>query len=146
MIDRAPRKPPNRRPGQTPKEGPIAKKLDHDDAPVLRTPTPTAVVGDDRSPVDNSRSAHDLGDVAPTRVWDAPALTDPTPVTTADGMTGGSPQIGDSVELRVTFSGGWSSGFDVAAVVEGGFIIRRRNDGFLLPGPTSPSDVRHSSA
>ena len=61
-------------------------------------------------------------------------------------MMGESLKIGDSVELRVTFSGGWSGGFDVAAVVEGGFIIRRRSDGFLLPGPTSPSDVRYNPA
>jgi hypothetical protein len=55
-------------------------------------------------------------------------------------------KIGDSVELRVGYSGGWSGGFDVAEVVEGGFIIRRTSDGFLLPGPTSPSDVRPGSA
>jgi len=60
-------------------------------------------------------------------------------------MTGDSLEIGDSVELRVGFSGDWSGGFDVAAVVDGGYVIRRRSDGFLLPGPTSPADVRRSS-
>lgn len=61
------------------------------------------------------------------------------------GTTGEALGIGDSVELRVTYSGGWSGGFDIAAVVKGGFMIRRRSDGFMLPGPTSPSDVRPTS-
>ena len=57
-------------------------------------------------------------------------------------MTDEQLAVGDRVEVRVAFSGSWAGGFDVAAVVDGGFVIRRRSDGFLLPEPTSPSDVR----
>ena len=146
MPDKSPRKPPSRKPGQTPKEVSVAKNADYDDAPVLPIPTPKVGVGNRRPPAAARRSAQGTGELAPISAGDAPVLTDATPVATmGHGITGGSARIGDSVELRVTFSGGWSSGFDVAAVVEGGFIIRRRSDGFLLPGPTSPSDVRHSS-
>lgn len=146
MTGKPPRKPPDGGPGQTQKEGPIAKKADHDDGPALSIPTPKDGAGNRRPAADARRSAQGSGEVTPTRAGDTPALSDPTPVTPmGHGMMGGLPGTGDSVELRVTFSGGWSGGFDVAAVVEGGFIIRRKSDGFLLPGPTSPSDVRQAS-
>lgn len=83
---------------------------------------------------------------APSRDGDTPAGPDPQPVPTRGAdIRRRALEVGDRVELRVNYSGGWSGGFDVAALVEGGYIIRRRNDGFLLPGPTGPSDVRHSS-
>jgi hypothetical protein len=53
--------------------------------------------------------------------------------------------VGDPVQLKVAYTGSWSSGFDVADVVPGGFRIRRRSDGRILPGPTSPADVRPDS-
>lgn len=49
---------------------------------------------------------------------------------------------GEHVQLWVTFNESWSAGFEIAAVVEGGYQIRRRSDGRLLPAPTSEGDVR----
>ena len=49
---------------------------------------------------------------------------------------------GDPVEVHVAYNDAWSSGFEVAAVVEGGYQLRRQADHSLLPGPTGPDDVR----
>ena len=49
---------------------------------------------------------------------------------------------GDSVEVHISYNDSWSTGFEVAAVVAGGYQIRRLSDGFLLPTPTGPDDVR----
>jgi hypothetical protein len=53
--------------------------------------------------------------------------------------------VSDPVEVHVTFTGAWSAGFEVAAVVEGGYQVRRLSDGALLPAPTSPEDIRAAS-
>ena len=53
---------------------------------------------------------------------------------------------GQPVQVRVAFNDSWSSGFDVVAVVEGGYQIRRRSDGRLLPPPTGVADVRADDA
>jgi hypothetical protein len=50
--------------------------------------------------------------------------------------------VGDPVELRVRFTGGWSGGFLIAAVVDGGYRVFRLSDGTLLPGVTGAADVR----
>lgn len=50
--------------------------------------------------------------------------------------------VGDAVELRVRFTGGWSAGFVVAAKVDGGYRVRRMSDGTLLPGVTGSDDLR----
>lgn len=49
---------------------------------------------------------------------------------------------GDDVQVRVRFNDSWSSGFEIAEVVHGGYRIRRKSDGCLLPAPTGPADVR----
>jgi hypothetical protein len=58
-------------------------------------------------------------------------------------MTGNvAMRIGDQVEVRVAFNESWSTGFEVADTIPGGYQLRRRSDGRLLPGPTGPRDVR----
>lgn len=54
--------------------------------------------------------------------------------------------VGDQVELRVGFTDGWSEGFEVAELIEGGYHVRRRSDGGLLPAPTGPEDLRRSES
>jgi len=49
---------------------------------------------------------------------------------------------GEQVQLWVTFTETWSSGFEIADIVEGGYQVRRRSDGSLLPSPTSEGDLR----
>ena len=43
-------------------------------------------------------------------------------------------RVGARVEVRNRFDGSWSAGFEVSAVVDGGYRIRRRGDGSELPG------------
>src|SRR3954463_1276026 len=50
--------------------------------------------------------------------------------------------IGDRVELHSKFTDKWVAGFEVAAVVDGGYQVRRLSDGRLLPEPTGPADIR----
>jgi len=54
--------------------------------------------------------------------------------------------VGDHVELYVKYTDRWSGGFEIAAVVEGGYQVRRVSDAMLLPAPTSPSDIRPAEA
>ena len=49
---------------------------------------------------------------------------------------------GERVQVWVQFTQTWSAGFEIAAVVDGGYQVRRRSDGFLLPAPTGEGDVR----
>ena len=51
-------------------------------------------------------------------------------------------KVGDEVELHNQFDDSWSSGFEVTAVVAGGFRVRRIHDDVLLPDPTGAADVR----
>ena len=55
-------------------------------------------------------------------------------------------RVGDAVELRVAYAESWSSGFEVAALLEEGYQVRRTSDGFLLPGPTGAGDIRRHPA
>ena len=58
-------------------------------------------------------------------------------------MSDGEPLVpGQAVQLHVAYNDSWSSGFDVVAVVEGGYQIVRRSDGRMIPPPTGASDVR----
>lgn len=50
--------------------------------------------------------------------------------------------VGDPVEVHTTFNDSWSRGFEVAEVGDAGYRLRRLSDGLLLPGPTSPEDIR----
>jgi hypothetical protein len=49
---------------------------------------------------------------------------------------------GTRVEVRSRFDGSWARGFEVAAHVPGGYQVRRRSDGSLLPTAFAPEDVR----
>ena len=51
-------------------------------------------------------------------------------------------QRGDKVQVRVVYNDSWSSGFEIAGVIDGGYEVRRASDGRLLPAPTSAGDVR----
>ena len=50
--------------------------------------------------------------------------------------------IGDVVELRNRFDDTWSSGFEITAVLAGGYRVRRIHDDQPLPEPTGHADVR----
>ena len=50
--------------------------------------------------------------------------------------------VGDPVQLRNRFDDTWSSGFEITAVVAGGYRVRRIHDDQLLPDPTGQADVR----
>lgn len=50
--------------------------------------------------------------------------------------------VGELVEVRVQYTDGWCDGFEVAAVVPGGYRVQRVSDGGLIPGPTGREDVR----
>jgi hypothetical protein len=49
---------------------------------------------------------------------------------------------GTPVELYSAFNRAWTAGFEIAGAVGGGYRIRRASDRALLPGYTSPSDLR----
>ncbi len=51
-------------------------------------------------------------------------------------------QVGQQVDVHTTFTDAWSSGFEVAEVVPGGYLLRRRSDGALLPVVVDEIDVR----
>jgi hypothetical protein len=53
-------------------------------------------------------------------------------------------EIGDGVDVHVKFNDSWSTGFEVADVVSGGYRVRRVSDHSLLPGVTGEDDLRHS--
>ncbi len=46
------------------------------------------------------------------------------------------------IEVRKRFDGGWTSGFEVAAVDHDSCLVRRRSDGVVLPVPFNVADVR----
>jgi len=50
--------------------------------------------------------------------------------------------VGTRVDVRDRFLGSWSKGFEVAEVVEGGYLLRRLSDGSILPTPFEREDVR----
>ena len=50
--------------------------------------------------------------------------------------------LGVDVEVRARFDGGWKRGFEIAAIEDELYRIRRRSDGAVLPEPFSPADVR----
>ncbi len=54
-------------------------------------------------------------------------------------------QVGQQVDVHTTYTGAWSSGFEVAEVVPGGYLLRRQSDGSLLPVVVDAIDVRANS-
>ena len=55
-------------------------------------------------------------------------------------------RTGQQVELHTTFTDAWSSGFEVAEVVPGGYLVRRRSDGSLLPVVVTETDLRKDAS
>ena len=51
-----------------------------------------------------------------------------------------------AVEVRSSYVGDWSSGFEIAEATRDGFLVRRQSDGALLPGVFPPEDVRELDA
>lgn len=51
-------------------------------------------------------------------------------------------RIGDRIEVHSRFTDSWATGFEIADVVDGGYVVRRTSDGALLPNVTGESDVR----
>ena len=49
---------------------------------------------------------------------------------------------GVDVEVRARFDGRWKRGFEIAAIEDELYRIRRRSDGAVLPEPFRPADVR----
>jgi hypothetical protein len=49
---------------------------------------------------------------------------------------------GADVEVRCRFDNHWSRGFEVAAVENEVYRLRRRSDGAVLPATFGPGDVR----
>ncbi len=50
---------------------------------------------------------------------------------------------GDRVEVRTGFDRSWTSGFTVEEATAGGYRLRRRSDGRILPTVFAFDDVRH---
>lgn len=50
--------------------------------------------------------------------------------------------VGTKVEVRTGFDGDWTNGFAVADQTEGGYRIRRRSDGTVLPKVFDAEEVR----
>lgn len=51
-------------------------------------------------------------------------------------------EVGTKVEVRRRYDQSWTRGFAVAAVVDGGYRVRRLSDGSLVPAVFTPDDVR----
>ena len=49
---------------------------------------------------------------------------------------------GAKVEVRTGFDRSWASGFEVEAVTDEGYRLRRLSDGSLLPVVLAPDEVR----
>jgi hypothetical protein len=63
--------------------------------------------------------------------------TNTATVALADKVT-----IGSRVEVRNLYLQTWSRGFQVAAIINDAFLIRRLSDGCILPRSFGPSDIR----
>jgi hypothetical protein len=49
---------------------------------------------------------------------------------------------GTRVEVRRRFDRRWARGFEVAEVLDGAYMVRRRSDGSVLPTPFPDDEVR----
>lgn len=50
--------------------------------------------------------------------------------------------VGTSVDVKNRFIGTWSHGFEIAALVEAGYMIRRLSDCSILPDVLAFDEVR----
>jgi hypothetical protein len=71
-------------------------------------------------------------------------LDDPNDMMTAvdPAERGESLEAGMRVEVRSRFDQRWARGFEVVAVTEGGYRLKRLSDGMELPTEFSAEDVR----
>jgi len=51
-------------------------------------------------------------------------------------------EAGTAIEVRNRFDRRWAKGFEVSAVTEEGYRVRRLSDGRELPTVFSPDDIR----
>ena len=51
-------------------------------------------------------------------------------------------EVGTSVDVKNRFIGSWSNGFEIAELLEDGYLIRRLSDGSVLPESLSFEEVR----
>jgi hypothetical protein len=61
---------------------------------------------------------------------------------TAEGSTDPALPVGAGICVRSRYLGQWSSGFEVAAVLDDGYRIRRLSDGHAFPDVFPFEDVR----
>ena len=64
----------------------------------------------------------------------------PNPLTGPDGAPRLAP--GTKVEVRTGFDRSWANGFEVEEATDGGYRVRRRSDGEVLPAVFVLADVR----
>ena len=55
----------------------------------------------------------------------------------ADGL-----EIGDRVEVRRRFDAQWARGFEIVAISDNGYRVKRESDGEVLPADFSDEEVR----
>ena len=55
-------------------------------------------------------------------------------------------RVGQLVEVHTKYNDTWSSGFEVAGVVPGGYRLMRTSDRSMLPNVTGETDVRPCDA
>ena len=51
-------------------------------------------------------------------------------------------EVGESIEVHVSFNDSWSDGYEIAAVHPTGYRLRRTDNRALFPDLTSEHDVR----
>jgi hypothetical protein len=65
-----------------------------------------------------------------------------------DGMTSFDAELtillatGTEVEVLTRYERRWATGFEIAAVDDAGFLLRRQSDGALLPAAFSAAELR----
>ena len=60
----------------------------------------------------------------------------------ADNLSRGGVEPGTTIEVRTRFDGHWARGFEVVAVTDDGYRVRRLSDGIELPTQIAHQDVR----
>lgn len=73
--------------------------------------------------------------------------TDEDPAPTADGFADTAEAVitlalGTEVDVRCRFDQHWAHGFEIAEAAPGGYRLRRRSDGSVLPVEFPMADVR----
>jgi hypothetical protein len=53
-------------------------------------------------------------------------------------------QVGERVEVRRRFDAQWARGFEIVAVTDHGYTVKRLSDGEVLPVEFAAEDVREA--